>query len=420
MTIDEQRLAEWLHETTPEPPRGIDIANVAARTTTRRRTWLPALAAVCVIALVAGLILALRASHDSTQPAAPSATSSSSARPSANPTLRATTCCPPAPKHIALAAHPWHAAALGATQLEDNTLIAIDDHLYAMSFVATTRLVRLDPATGAVVARSPALSDSDFLPPVAAAGLVWAVRSHAGDRVTVQGFDPGTLAPRKSIAVALVGSHAQRSVLVPGAAPDTLLVGGGTQLALLDARTKAMLHRFGVDGTVGGLAESPDRTTLYVAVTSRTSARIETRDSSTGLEISAGPNYDPGGYGGLVATTGGLWSTYYGGHIAGISFAAIDGRRPRGNVVAGGSGGGLYANVSISDGIAWLGGYQVLGCADPDTGDLSAHVKIHARSAMTPNFTGFTVLDHRTYALATAGPGSVLVVLHPPAACGVR
>ncbi len=93
MSTGERQLSEWLHQATPEPPRGITVEDVAARLAHahlrgRRalgsRRWAPVLAAAGValaVAVSAVVGAALRTAHHRVLPGA-RGTSSPSAPPS--------------------------------------------------------------------------------------------------------------------------------------------------------------------------------------------------------------------------------------------------------------------------------------------------------------------------------------------------
>jgi hypothetical protein len=409
MRTEEQRLTDWLHEVTPEPPREIDPATIAARVSRRApRRWLPALAAACVVALVAGLVLALRSGGKHTPPSRPSPTlgKTHSAPSSRVPSSGAA----PPPRPIGL----WHGVPLGNTRVQAGTLAAIGGQLYG---VAQNDFVRLDARTGAVLARSAVVREVEgFGPPAAAGGLIW-FQGKTPEQLL--GLDPLTLAQRATVTLAgLRGAgDSYPAVLAPGPDDDTLLVAGHDRVAFVDATHARVERHLDVAGEVTGVSLSPDGSRLYVANTPRLSVDgvVRMLDPNTGAVLDSGESNPALG---LQATAGGVWFTSAGGHEAQIEFQPAGNSSPPPISGAGVSGGGDDVLPTISGGVAWLGGYGSAGCADPVTGKLRART---TRSVHRPEYlNSITVAAGHVYALYGVGDRSRLVTLRPPAACGIK
>ena len=154
-------------ETTPEPPREIEVAT-SPRGSRARPALAPVLAAACLVALVAGLVLALRGGGSTNPPSRPTPTGGSRTRPHNRPGRPARPCrrlarsgCGTAPNWARCASRPgrWPRSA-GTCTARSSTRRARSSS-------------RLDPNTGAVLARSAAMAQQAYGPPVAAGGLMW-------------------------------------------------------------------------------------------------------------------------------------------------------------------------------------------------------------------------------------------------------
>ena len=263
-------------------------------------------------------------------------------------------------------------------RIEAGTLAAIGGRLYGTIQVDVRKeFVRLEPRTGAIAARSAPIRQELFGPAVAAGGLVWFQGAGSADLV---GLDPVTLDQRARVALAdLRGVGGGPATLAPGPDADTLLVAGQGRVDFVDAVRSREERHLDVPGQVTGVSLSPDGTRLYVASRPRrgTSGTVRVLDPNSGavLESTEGnPALGP------QATAGGVWLTESGGMAAGIGFMPIEKRAHTPSLRgAGASGGGFDVLPTISGGVAWLGGYGSVGCADPVSGRLRAHTTKPAR-----------------------------------------
>ena len=412
MTIEEQRLSEWLQESTPEPPRAVTVEDVAAavhrspaapRSRRLRSVVLPLVAAACAAGLAIGLAVGLSDDHH----AAPATRSSTPNKPSITST-------PPSPHPPNVTTLPWPARLIARLQVAPNSLFASGGQLYGLVTgqpSAQPDLVRLDPATGAIV--KSATSVIPAVPPVAANGLIWVydlVRS------AIVGLDPISFAPRITSRPKV--SAEAGFLLVAAPASHLLLLGNGRHVFEIDTRNGAVLRRLTVDGDVQGLAMRPGGTSFYVSTGDVTGGQLEVVDSISGAVLAGPVSTDE--LIGLVATAHGLWATATGGHAARVRYvpsAALGEPKP----VGGESGGGLAIVPTLSAGVLWATGAD-LTCADPQTGRVRASSQ--PKSASPAGYvSGVTVVGHTVYAIFTdfeKPSESGLITLEPPAACGLK
>lgn len=221
----------------------------------RERRWVLPGATLCAGVVAAALFLALRPAH---HPVATAPSKASSARSTGSPTSEPVAAARP----IGL----WGGTQLGSTRIEAWTLTAIGGRLYATVRTGVRKqFVRLDPRTGAVLARSAPNLQETYGPPIGAAGLIW----FQGDSsAQLLGLDPLTLQRRAGVTVSLPGaSGGFPAVLAAGPDRDTLLVGGQRRVAFIDATRSRVERHLNVPGLVTGVAISPDGSRLYVAST---------------------------------------------------------------------------------------------------------------------------------------------------------
>jgi streptogramin lyase len=250
------------------------------------------------------------------------------------------------------------------------------------------------------------------LHPVAAAGLVWIPA--AGTKALL-GLDPMTLAVKTTVTV-----PARTGIATQGA--GTVVVSDDHQVSFI--RDGKVAHRLTVGPRISSIAMSADGTRLYVATQPGRSpgpGQIETLDPRTGARLAAPLDSGLAVIYGLRATAGGLWSTSLGGMHAVTGFQPYHARHPVSTYGVGMSGGGALTLPSISNGVAWLGSTDELGCADPDTGTVRARVPIGTKHGLTiAAISGLAVLNGKVYAAyngINGGPANALIVMTPPAKC---
>lgn len=366
-------------------------------------------------ALVAAVLLSAGCTGSATQGSSPAPTiASSHSAPSS-----------PAPSHtegpVALPVHPWHARLIGGPALEANTTTVLAGRLYAVTAqaeapVGTSHLVRLDPQTGRVLARS-VRRVAWQIRPVLADGLVWTVDA---ETTTVLGFDPVTLTASTRVRVSLPGSAEQGVALASGGRLSAVVVGGGRTVAFVDPDR---VRRVSVDGLVSRVAMSADGRRLYVVALTidHAAVRLETLDPRTGERLAASIETDS--ILGPLATSGGLWDTWAGGHAAAIEFRPAHDLSAAVRPDPGSSGGGLDVLPAISAGVAWLGGDSQIGCADPSTGVVraTARIGLGPGGSVLGYVSGMTALVGKVYAIFSGSVGgraeSTLIEMTPPAGC---
>lgn len=407
MNVEEQRLAEWLHQVTPEPPHVIGVEDVAPQLRASHRWWVPAAVAAAVAALVVALTFGLGGTHDGTRPARPSSPTASGP----SPTTRVPS---PTPSVPTLTDHPWDARRFGT--LAATGTQALEGRLYAEAYPpggTAPVLYRIDPATGALLATSTQAVSGN---PVAAGGLVWCVSARQD---AVLGFDPATLTQEGRVGVSFARNDAVPALTTLGS--GTVVLGAGNRVVLI--RNDRIVHQFSVDGHIApmGVAASADGSRLYVAVSEgQPAGRLETLDPETGAAVAPPKSVEDGGPWGLQSTIGGLWYVASGGHEDTAEFWPDGAAAPR-TLDAGSSGGGIHATPTVSGNVVWLGGYGALGCGDPATGRLRARVPVaDGRNAIAnASISDLTVLGGKLYAVYTdiGGPATALIVMTPPADC---
>jgi hypothetical protein len=440
VNTEERQLSDLLHRLTPEPPRRVTVEDVAFRLAnqagrgrvesrelrTRRaprrfggRGLVPALAAVSVFA-VAGLSagIAVLASHHgppsansgpglTTTSGPPSTTVSSSAPATSVPVSTG-----PAIGAAAIAGAPWSAELIDHHAFTQDSLVAGDNALYAIS---SGSLNRIDPATG-VVTGVPVDSPVPG-PPVVVGHTVWVASYHPGGVIILQGYDASTLAQVASWQETSISSFSPSAQGALAAGPDgTLFVAAGLTVVAVDPSNGYAIHRyFLASGHASSVAVSPDGSTLYVG---EGSFKLVSFDVAGGT-ISGESSMNVGGAGGnLVATSGGVWGTIGVGMSEWVWFAP-DGDLSRAAHVTQGAGGGLASVPAYSGGHIWIGGGQTLVCADPSTGRTLASASLPTDHGVLEYFSSVAVAGGQAYAYYQddASHRSGIARMTLPAAC---
>jgi hypothetical protein len=406
VNTEERRLSELLHETTPVPPRLVTVEDVAARLARRsavarrqppgRWPWVPLLAAasVTLIAVTAAVTAAiLRADNRSARP-----------HITTSPAVRI---------HA-----PWRARLLGPKPVM-GSLISAGNALYG--FIPPW-IVRIDPATGAVAARTK--YDSLWLPFVATNAL-WIPSVPAGNGrapVVLHRFDLTTLQPLPPVSVRLSGVNGRSkgaAITVAGHSAHSLFVGAGNTVAVLDPVTRRVVRRIHVSGgQVVALAVAPDGTRLYVGVTANGDSELQVRNPVTGALLAQPvPMGLPGrGILGLfVATAGGVWATTGSGMEETVFFTPASDLGHQRTVGTG--GGGLVISTSVGGGAVWVGGPDRISCADPVTGHIRASAAVPARYGSKASLGSVAYVHGQAFAIYYSAAQSGLVRIYPPRVC---
>jgi sugar lactone lactonase YvrE len=445
VNIEERRLADVLHRTTPEPPRPVTVEQVAYRLVghssgprlgrqprgRERRprrgfglshAWAPVMAAAAVIVIAgasAGVAVLANSHHNPSSstgggPPASSTVSSgtASSSPSQTPSSpRQTT--PAAP----IAGGPWGAELIDHQTFDQVGLVSADGSLYAYS---NGYLDRIDPATGTVAATTP---DKAMGPnsPVIVGNTVWVVWSNSGGNVLLHGYNAQTLEPTASVLVPAIGGVASSASNVLTAGPDgRLYVAAGVTVAVVDPAGGNLINRIYLTaGMADSLAVSPDGSTLYVGVTPSSGGfKLLVYDLASNVVTAESTLADTDSGGNLVATSGGVWGTT-GAGMSEWTWFAPTGDLSRAVRIGQGAGAGFASLPSYSGGVVWVGGSHTLTCASPANGRVLGSATLPTDHGVVEYFGSPAVAGDHAYAdyADDASQLSGLVRMTPPAAC---
>jgi WD40 repeat protein len=441
MNPEERRLSDLLHRVAPEPPRRVNVEDVAFRLANTagqgrarsprsrpgfqllgRLGWAPALAAASVVAvagLSAGAAVVLTSHHGSTSgtPNLVNPTTSAPQQTSAAPTQSATS-TPPVRGAVAIPDGPWAAELLdgGHQTLNQGSLVGSGGSLYAYT---DGYLVRLDPVTGSVLARTP-FSPAVPNPPVIVGNTVWTVLGYSGGNVTLRAFDATTLAEVRTVLVPAYGQVSSNGQGVLASGPDGhLYVAAGRSVAVMDSPSGQVLQQR-IDltaGTAGSVAVSPDGSKLYIGVGS---FQLLVYDLGSDTEVGSSTMNIGGSGGNLVATSGGVWGTIGVGMSEWVWFAP-DGNLRFAHRESTGAGAGFDSLPSYSGGVVWIGGSHTMECASPVNGQALATALIPADNGVVQYFGSPTVTGGHAYAYYqdSSSQQMGLARMTPPPACGL-
>jgi DNA-binding beta-propeller fold protein YncE len=313
---------------------------------------------------------------------------------------------------------PWDARTVGGRAARGVPLAGTRGSLYVS---AAKAILRLDPSSGAVLARRTVGSGA---PPQAAiaANALWTVESGSPRTLVVRGLSLDTLTPVASITLHVPPGTADDAALDVAPSDGRLYVGAGHTVAVIDAKTHHLVHRFQLrDGPIADLAVTPDDTRLYVTsdVANTMFSRVNVLDPATGATTSAVTNLDGGtGYDGIAASAGGIWLQTGSGMTDWREFRpAADLAQTDRPVTS--AGGGWATTATVIHGVVWLGGTTKLVCADPRTGAVRAAARVPAPHNDAANISRITVAGGHLFAYyrADAAPSPRLITLDPPARC---
>lgn len=412
MTEEERQLSAVYQQAVLQPPRlptFDDIVEQARRRPTephRLGRWLPALAAACILLVVAaaGVWLVRDRAHAPVL-IAKSPTVGSAPRSSAAPSAGT-------PKAVG----PWSARALTNAPI-GMTIASGPDAIFGRE---GADLVRFDPATGAVLVRAAANPDA-FWPPLVTTNAFWQA-SVAHGIVSVQSLSPDTLQPLAYHAIAgasVPSPDGPQWSPVLAASPDgaSLFLGNGSQLYALDAATGKVNQRAAVNGLIGAVAVSADGTKVYVAVNPQGSNAAEldllaVRHNLSTVSQAALPGAPVTG---LLVSSGGIWATFAGGHADSVWYLPSS-NLSHGQVVSSG-GGGTPSTVTLAGGAVWLGGPNTVACADPATGAVRDQAAVTVQLGQPRYFADIVLIDGHWLASYQTNGTTALATFMPPAAC---
>jgi hypothetical protein len=441
VNTEERQLTEMLHRVTPEPPRRVTVEDIAFRLASQAgpgrrpryrerpyreprlrrprmgRAWAPALAAasVFVVAGASAGVAVLATSHHGPAPSAQGTPGTTAASPASS----SSTATPASTGAVTAAANaPWGGRLIDHLALLQASLTGSGDSLYAFT---PQDLVRIDPATGAVVGSVPARS-AVLNPPVVLGGKVWVVSTYGGGRVVLQGYDAQSLALVTSATVPTIGQVSTAAAGVLSAGPDgNLYVAAGDIVAVVNPANGAVLQRIQqAEGPVGSVAVAPEGGLLYVStfISSGQTFQLRTYNLGEGDVQVGSSSVSEGAGGSLVATSGGVWGTLGSGMSQWVWFAP-GGDLSSASPVTRGSGGGYVSLPALADGAIWIGGSQTLACADPATGSVRASAAIPGDHGDADYVGSVAYAGGHAYAYYIDNRSGTqgVITLNPPAAC---
>ena len=416
MTEDERQLAALLKEAVPQPPRPVSFDDIARQadqlkpaTSRRLHGWMPALIAACVLLVVAaGGIWIVRAQTGS--PAAKTTAAASSGRRS-TPTASAS------PNRASSeVVGPWSAKALTDLPIA-STIASSSDAVYARE---AGQIVRLDPGTGAVSAHT-ALDPDAVWPPLVTTNALWQVIV-ANGAVAVQSLDPDTLQPGATHIITGAITPTQSGPqwtpqLAASADGSTLFLGNGDQLYALDPATGHLEQQVQVDGLIGAVAVSTDGARLDVGTNPQGSntAELLALDPQHALATVSHTTLQGGNLTALLATSGGLWATFSGGHADSVRY--LPSTDPSHSQIVSAGGGGSPSTVTLAGGVVWLGGPNTVACADPASGVVRDQQAVKDQPSQPSYFGGIGMPGGHWIAVYQTNSNAGLATFTPPSQC---
>ncbi|HEV2888472.1 MAG TPA: hypothetical protein VGX49_16295 [Jatrophihabitans sp.] len=434
MTDEEHRLAALLQQAVPQPPRSITAEDITAQVARRATAaphrfvpWFPALAAACVLLVIAAASVWLISGHSThSTPTAKSPSASTSLLPTAtSPSTRprnsgdpvvprqSDVTAEPPTRQLPDSVGPWSARGLYGGDL-DFVLVSGPDAAYGLE---GRLLDRFEPPYGNI-AEQVQLDPNTRWPPLVTPRALWLMVMTDG-AIILQMRDPHTLQKIGSLRVATALAFMEPNwvpVLAANSDASKLFLANANQLYSINPADGVVEHRMSVDGHIGGLAVSPDGSRLYVGVNAQGSGKTASLlilDIERGLStISKTPLAD-GLVTNLLATSGAVWATV----ADTVYFMSLTDLGHRQVVTAG--GGGLPASATLAGGVVWLTGLGSMACADASTGEVRAEARNSGWGNMA-NYVGSVqlVAGHWFGTFATNySDDRGLAGFTPPAAC---
>jgi hypothetical protein len=422
VSTGERQLAQWLHATTPEPPRPLNVADVAARLAPpprrapRSRRWAPVLAAAGALLVVAVAAVVGATAHHPGPSAGPRGHRSAATSPVGSASAGGSaSAASSAPAEQVPITGPWRAKLVSQEPLAQGSLVAIDNWMFA---VDPPSVVRLSPVTGRILARAPM---GDAARPLLAAGALWTATAGSGAAVHLRAYRLAKLAPLTSVTVPFSPADTKAEIVLAAGSGGQLLVGAGRSIAVVDLSSRRVIRRIQLPaGQLAALAVSTGGgKRLYAGVNASGTFELLTYTMAGGTLLASSGMADGGSGSAIIAAPHGVWAVVGSGMSDEVFYApAAD--LARAVTVGGGGGGGLAADVAISGGIAWLGGSHAISCADPATGHVRASAVIPPDHGDVAYVGAVTRVGGRAFAvyLDPSRPAAQgLVRLSPPAAC---
>ncbi len=368
--------------------------------------WVLALAVACILLIVAAGGWLVRAPAGSR-----AATTKPTTRLRPHPAVTAGSTSTPTE-----AAGPWSAKALGNVPIA-MTIASSSDAVYARE---GDQIVRLDPTTGAVSERA-ALDPYAVWPPIVTAHALWQAVA-ANGAVAVQSLDLDTLQPlvTRTIADATTPSPGgPRWAPRLTASPDggTIFLGNGDRLFVLDPTTSHITQQLQLDGLIGAVEVSADGARLDVGVNPQGSntADLVVLGIQHNLATLSETALQGGNVSALLATSGGIWATFSGGHADSVWY--LPSTDPSHGRIVSSGGGGLPSTVTLAAGVVWLGGPNTIACADPATGAVREQEAVTVQPGQPRYFGGTDLVSGRWIAVYQTGDAAGLATISVPVQC---
>ncbi len=402
----EQRLADWLDATTPEPPRLIGADDIGEPLDEpgplSHRLRALAAAGIALAVVATAVVVVVRAGqHDGTRHAG-----RGNAAPAAP--RSATTAAPGTPQLLS----GWVRSVLPTSSLRADSLASEGSYLIGIQDDPQgggSILVRIDPRSGKVIAGADLAGDTILSRPLLAAGRAWLAIGRSGaPAARVLSFAAGTMALRSDQPVRFGGQVDSVALAASGA---TVFAGAGATVFAVDARTGRPGRSYRIPGrTIDTLAVHADR--LYAGTRKSGRAALAVLDVASGARL-ATVTLDGGGVYELRTAGAGVWVGVGFGNGDNVRFHPY--RDLSHSVLAAEAGGGPPVSVDVYGRTTWLGGPHDLACADADTGNVLAHSGPPAGAGVFGIVvTGATVVA----TLFVPAENEILLVrLRPPAAC---
>jgi hypothetical protein len=315
----------------------------------------------------------------------------------------------PQAQSAASATAPWRARLLD--RILPVSLTGGAGSLYATVVGGTLvfRIVRIDPATGKVVASIGYPGQTN--PPVIADGALWAL----WDGSPLRGYNLTTLATETSIPIQSTGQLPVPAAAVAAGPDGTLYVSAGYGVAVISAHSRRVIRTIPLPEYVGSLAVSPDGTRLYVAFDGIVGGLKAYNPETGALLATAGLQARFGSD--LVATAGGVWGIGGTANSSWVFFAPAGNLSHAVRVASAGANPG--ASVSVALGAVWLGGPGRISCADPVTGRIRASAVIPSDRGGAVDISDVSYAGTRVFAAYYDTYSSVggVVRIQPPKAC---
>jgi hypothetical protein len=203
--------------------------------------------------------------------------------------------------------------------------------------------------------------------------------------------------------------------LATNANADSIFLGYGHDVYSIDATTGAVKEHVTVTGLVGAVASDDKQLYIGVNPVDSNTPTLVVLDVDHGLAVTTRTSLVGSEVSGLLATSGGVWISFAGGHADSVRFASFS-DLSNSRVVASG-GGGLPTTVTLSGGTVWIGGSATVACADPATGTIRSQTAVATQEGQ-PRYLG-TIARVAGHWIASyqSGDAAGIATFEPPTQC---